>query len=48
MSIGKYVKKYVKKFYYRLMILDEDFKENEDINLNNYIKKIWYLKLWEY
>ena len=25
MSIGKYVKKYVKKFYYRLKILDQIF-----------------------
>ena len=39
MSIGKYVKKYVKKFYYRLMILDEILKENEDINFNSYIQK---------
>ena len=39
MSIGKYVKKYVKKFYYRLKILDDIFKENENINFDNYIKK---------
>ena len=39
MSIGKYVKKYVKKFYYRLMILDEILRENEDINFNSYIQK---------
>ena len=39
MSIGKYVKKYVKKFYYRLKILDEILKENEDINFASYIKK---------
>ena len=39
MSIGKYVKKYVKKFYYRLKILDEILKENEYINLANYIQK---------
>jgi len=39
MSIGKYVKKYVKKFYYRLKILDKVLKENEDINVKNYIKK---------
>ena len=39
MSIGKYVKKYVKKFYYRLKILDEVLKENEDIKVKNYIQK---------
>ncbi len=39
MSIGKYVKKYVKKFYYRLKILDKIFKENADINFDNYIQK---------
>ena len=39
MSIGKYVKKYVKKFYYRLKILDEILKENIDINFYNYIRK---------
>ena len=39
MSIGKYVKKYVKKFYYRLMILDEILQENEDINFASYIQK---------
>ena len=39
MSIGKYVKKYVKKFYYRLMILDEILHEKEDINFTSYIQK---------
>ena len=39
MSIGKYVKKYVKKFYYRLKILDKVLKENEDINFVNYLQK---------
>ena len=39
MSIGKYVKKYVKKFYYRLKILDEVLKENTDINFNDYLHK---------
>ncbi len=39
MSIGKYVKKYVKKFYYRLKILDKVLNQNENFNLNNYIKK---------
>ena len=39
MSIGKYVKKYVKKFYYRLKTLDEVLKDNIDINFDNYIQK---------
>ena len=39
MSIGKYVKKYVKKFYYRLKILNKVLKENEDINFVNYVQK---------
>ena len=39
MSIGKYVKKYVKKFYYRLKILDEILIENIDIDFHNYIRK---------
>ena len=39
MSIGKYVKKYVKKFYYRLKILDKVLKGNEDINFVNYVQK---------
>ena len=39
MSIGKYVKKYVKKFYYRLKILDDILKENKYINFNDYLQK---------
>ena len=40
MSIGKYVKKYVKKFYYRLKILDAVFKKNKELDLNEYLNKI--------
>ena len=32
MSIGKYVKTYVKKFYFRVSQLDKLFSTNEDIN----------------
>jgi len=35
MSIGKYVKKYVKKFYYRLKILDPIFENHNNDELNN-------------
>ena len=40
MSIGKYVKKYVKKFYYRLKILDAIFEKNNELNINEYLNKI--------
>ncbi len=40
MSIGKYVKKYVKKFYYRLKILDAVFEKNKELDLNEYLNKI--------
>ena len=40
MSIGKYVKKYVKKFYYRLQILDAVFEKNKELDINEYLNKI--------
>ena len=40
MSIGKYVKKYVKKFYFRLKILDEIFEKNKQLDINEYQKKV--------
>tara|TARA_B100001059_G_scaffold33979_1_gene27269 strand:+ start:528 stop:1013 length:486 start_codon:yes stop_codon:yes gene_type:complete len=43
MSIGKYVKKYVKKFYYRLKILDPIF-ENENIEeLRSYLNSLEFV-----
>ena len=42
MSIGKYVKKYVKKFYYRLKVLDPIF-ENE-----NNEELLYYLNSFEF
>ena len=39
MSIGKYVKKYVKKFYYRIKILDDILSENEFVKLDEYLCK---------
>tara|TARA_Y100001970_G_scaffold291812_1_gene430453 strand:+ start:3057 stop:3551 length:495 start_codon:yes stop_codon:yes gene_type:complete len=41
MSIGKYVKKFVKKFYFRLKILDDLLNEQNGNNLNfvEYLKK---------
>jgi len=40
MSIGKYVKKYVKKFYYRLKILDAVFENDKELDINEYLYKI--------
>ena len=40
MSIGKYVKKYVKKFYFRLNILDSIFEKNNEKDINEYLKKV--------
>ena len=43
MSIGKYVKKYVKKFYYRLKILDSIFEKNNNIELLNYLNSFEFI-----
>ena len=43
MSIGKYVKKYVKKFYYRLKILDPIFKNDNDQELLNYLNSFEFV-----
>ena len=40
MSIGKYVKKYVKKFYYRLKLLDPIFQNNRDYDMISYLNTI--------
>jgi hypothetical protein len=40
MSIGKYVKKYVKKFYYRLKILDPIFENDNKVELLNYLNSL--------
>jgi len=40
MSIGKYVKKYVKKFYYRLKLLDAVFENDKELDINEYLYKI--------
>ena len=44
MSIGKYVKKYVKKFYYRLKILDPIFENNNYKELFNYLNSLKFVK----
>jgi hypothetical protein len=40
MSIGKYVKKYVKKFYFRLKILDTIFEKDNYKELLNYLNSL--------
>ena len=43
MSIGKYVKKYVKKFYYRLKILDPIFENDNNEELLNYLNSLEFV-----
>ena len=43
MSIGKYVKKYVKKFYYRLKILDPIFENDNNRELLNYLNSFEFV-----
>ena len=43
MSIGKYVKKYVKKFYYRLKILDPIFENDNNQELLNYLNSLKFV-----
>ena len=40
MSIGKYVKKYVKEFYFRLKILDPIFENDNNEELLNYLNSL--------
>ena len=44
MSIGKYVKKYVKKFYYRLKILDSILKKNDEKILSDYLNNLNFVE----
>ena len=43
MSIGKYVKKYVKKFYYRLKILDPIFENDNNEEFYNYLNSLEFV-----
>lgn len=43
MSIGKYVKKYVKKFYYRLKILDPIFENDDNEEFYNYLNSLEFV-----
>ena len=40
MSIGKYVKAYVKKTYYRISLLDDIILNNDFLKFQNYVKMI--------
>ena len=42
MSIGKHVKKYVKKFYYRIKIIDPILDNCNEEKINQYLKTIKY------
>ncbi len=42
-SIGKYVKKYVKKFYYRLKILDPIFENYNNKEFLNYLNTLEFI-----
>ena len=44
MSIGKYVKKYVKKFYHRLKILDSILKKNDEKLLSDFLNNLNFVK----
>jgi cytochrome b pre-mRNA-processing protein 3 len=43
MSIGKYVKRYVKKFYYRLKILDPIFENDNNEEFYNYLNSLEFV-----
>ena len=47
MNLGKYVKKYIKKFYFRLSELEIIFKEIDQIKFNEYLTKYTLLNSFE-
>ena len=45
MQIGKYVKKYVKKFYFRLKLLEKLFDDFNNLDFSSYISDLEILKI---
>jgi hypothetical protein len=45
MSIGKHVKKYVKKFYYRVKILDPIIEDFDNINFIDYLESLKHINI---
>ena len=43
MNIGKYVKKYVKKFYYRLSIIDKNLDNSNFDELSSFLKNLDFI-----
>ena len=43
MSIGKHVKKYVKKFYYRVKLLDPIIRDSNKVSLIDYLNSIKFI-----
>ena len=45
MSLGKYVKAYVKKFYFRLSFFDKNLNNDNLEDISNFINKLKFLEI---